>query len=195
MEIWKDVVGFEGYYQVSNLGRVRSLDRVVPDSRGATKSLKGRVKLQRVDKYGYPGVRLNINCRHIHSTVHRLVAKAFIPNPENCEAIIHKDEDKTNNHVENLEWCTIEYNNNYGTRNKRVSISQRNRPDLSKPVLQYTLDGQFVKEYPSLAEAARAVCGMYSNIKSCANGGFYSRKRDKWVNVNHSMGYKWRWVS
>lgn len=108
-EIWKDIKGYEGIYQVSNRGNVRSLHYN-----------KLRI-LTPLSKQGYYSVALSVNSKCKHFPIHRLVAEAFIPNPSNLPEINHKDEDGTNNSVDNLEWCTREYNNNYGSRNKRVS--------------------------------------------------------------------------
>ena len=112
MEEWKYIEGYEGLYQVSNYGRVRSLFY-------RKKNQVQLLKLRKVTK-GYLQVALWKNRKRKDFMVHKLVAEAFIPNPNNYPQINHKDEDKTNNCVENLEWCTNEYNHNYGTRNIRA---------------------------------------------------------------------------
>ena len=118
-EVWKDIEGYEGLYQVSNLGNVRSLKYA-----GGNK-----VKLlkQYTDKKGYKRIGLYKNGKYKLYMVHRLVTIAFIPNPNNLPIINHKDEDKTNNNVNNLEWCTYEYNNTYGTARKRASESRKGK--------------------------------------------------------------------
>ena len=117
MEIWKDIDGFNGLYQVSNLGNVKSLDRCVL-TRGAnheSQFIKGRMlKLNGGRKY--PQVILCKDGKTYGRLVHRLVATAFIPNPDNLPCINHKDENPKNNHVDNLEWCTYQYNNTYNNR-------------------------------------------------------------------------------
>lgn len=119
-EIWKPVKGFEGYYEVSNLGRVRSIDRVVVDNvRNCERLLKGKILIQRDNSNGYKGVMFCKEHKLYNKYVHRLVAEAFIPNKDNLPQVNHKDEDKSNNRVDNLEWCTSFYNNEYGTRKKR----------------------------------------------------------------------------
>ena len=107
-EIWKPIAGYEGFYEVSSLGRVRSLPRVT-----ASNILKGRLLKPNITVYGYQQVKL---CKHgtaRQHKVHRLVANAFIPNPQNFPAINHKDWNTSNNTVENLEWCDTQYNNTH----------------------------------------------------------------------------------
>lgn len=121
-EIWKDIKGYKGYYQVSNLGRVKSLDRYSIDRRGGKHFLKGIILTPYLCK-GYLRICLHVNGKQKQLAVHRLVAEAFIPNPNNYPQINHKDENKTNNTVDNLEWCTAKYNNNYGTRLERIKAA------------------------------------------------------------------------
>lgn len=111
-EVWRDVVGFEGVYQVSNTGIVR---RIYPNR---TKTLKQCKAGGRTNKE-YLYVNMSANGKYRSSSVHRLVAEAFIPNPEGLPQVNHKDEDKSNNCAENLEWCTASYNNRYGTKISR----------------------------------------------------------------------------
>lgn len=113
-EIWKDIEGYEGLYQVSNFGRVKSLGRFKKNNQ-----IKEKILKPRINSSGYKQVSLYNKFQKTYS-VHRLVAKAFIPNPDNLPQVNHKDENKLNNHVNNLEWCNSKYNNNYGTHNKRV---------------------------------------------------------------------------
>ena len=112
-EIWKDIKNFEGLYQVSNKGRVRSLDRISVNCYGMPRKLKGKILKPHLNVYGYLDIGLS-NCGNGNIfKVHRLVADAFIPNPKNLPQVNHKDENKQNNCVENLEWCTNAYNVKY----------------------------------------------------------------------------------
>ena len=119
-EIWADIPGYEGYYQVSNKGRVKSLPRWIHYSDGRVYFYDSVVLKQKHDHGGYCMVELTINSNLATHKVHRLVANAFIPNPNNLPQVNHKDENKDNNAVENLEWCDQDYNNNYGTRLERL---------------------------------------------------------------------------
>lgn len=102
-EIWKDVVGYEGYYQVSNLGQVKSLDRYVKYKRTGLRLIKGKILSQKTDRNGYKCVLICIDNKRWYVTVHRLVALMFVPNPDNKPQVGHKDETKTNNRADNLE--------------------------------------------------------------------------------------------
>lgn len=119
-EIWKDVVGYEGYYQVSNLGRVRSLDRIASNGR----KIKGKILSTKVNTPPYyPRVSLSVNGKMKLAQVHRLVAQAFVynPDPEHKTQVGHKDESRTNNRADNLEWVTPKENSNMPLHRKRVS--------------------------------------------------------------------------
>lgn len=119
-EIWKPVVGYEGLYEVSSLGRVRSLDRYDRMNH----FWKGRILKLCTDGAGYLMVGLCSNSKVKTYKVHRLVAQAFIPNPDNLPEVNHIDEDKRNNRVDNLEMCDGKYNSNYGTRKDRIRVTK-----------------------------------------------------------------------
>lgn len=134
-EEWRPIKGYEGLYEVSSFGRVRSLDRYVKTGYGSYRLHKGKVLSPGKDKDGYLSVHLFCNGKVHKRLVHRLVAQAFIPNPDNLPMINHKDEDKTNNSVDNLEWCTAKYNTNYGTsriRAKDTAIKNGHWSGLSR---------------------------------------------------------------
>jgi len=169
LEKIKDIKNFEGLYQITDHGNVISLNY-----RG-----NGKAKYLKPSKCGsgYPYVVLYKNHKPKNCHIHKLVAEAFLPNPNNLYEINHKDEIKTNNYVGNLEWCTHEYNYHYGTRIERVAQS------LSIPILQYTIDGKLVKEWKSINEAGRNgfIC---TNIVKCCKGK-YGHKTHK--------GYIWKY--
>lgn len=167
-EIWKDVSEFEGLYEVSNLGRVRSIDRIIVRRNGILLPLRGKILLQ-YEKYGNSTIpRLQVNLskegKCYSKTVSRLVAKAFIPNPDNLPQVNHKDENPANNCVDNLEWCTGAYNHNYGTRN------ERHAQKLKKQVDMFTLKHEFIKRYNSIKEAAEDIDGDPSAITKVCKG-------------------------
>ena len=139
-EIWRPVVGYEGLYEVSNTGRVRSLDRYVKCDYERYRLHKGKILSPGKDKDGYLFVVLSCNGKHKTITVHRMVAEAFIPNPYNLPQVNHRNEDKTNNRVDNLEWCNAKYNSNYGSRKDRIrdtAIKNGNWTGLSREEYQH----------------------------------------------------------
>ena len=156
-EIWKPIVGYEGFYEVSNTGKIRSVDRFTRGPSGKderTRLVKGRIRRVYLNKSGYYQVGLQTDSRQSckQHLVHRLVAQAFIPNPDNLPQINHKDENKQNNHVDNLEWCTSQYNVNYGTGLKRRSKNK------SKSVVQIDKNTlQIINKFDSIRTAALAV--------------------------------------
>ena len=159
-DIFRDIPGYEGSYQVSNLGRVRSYART-----------KERI-LKLKECFGYLRIGLYKDGKQKLFFVHRLVAICFLENPNNYPFINHKDENPSNNRVDNLEWCTAEYNNNYGTRIDRFSKSNR------KPIVQYSKNGSVIKRYDSLKSAAKETGISKCSISSCTKddlkyaGGF-----------------------
>lgn len=126
-EIWKDVVGYEGFYQVSNLGQVRSVVEAQKTGRGHSGKMLTQYKVK-----GYMIVNLSKHGIAKHRGVHRLVADAFLNNPTHLPQVNHKDENPENNHVDNLEWCDSKYNVNYGTRTERCSGEHHGRSVLTK---------------------------------------------------------------
>ena len=165
MEVFKDIEGYEGLYQVSNYGNVLSVKR--------NKFLKPAEQC-----CGYYKIALSKKCIVKSFLVHILVAQAFLENPDNLPVVNHLDENRKNNNVSNLEWCTVEHNINYGTRTKRATQTQLNRTDCSKPVLQFDKNGKFIKEYPSTQEAKRETGA--SKISRVCKGKAYSSKGFIW---------------
>ncbi|ADH03403.1 HNH endonuclease [Bacillus phage W.Ph.] len=120
MEEWKPVVGYEGLYEVSNQGNVRSLPRIVEKSNGVKTTVKGKVMTKRLNDRGYHEIKLSVGGKGAYKKLHRIVAMAFIPNPENKEEVNHKDTDKLNNTVDNLEWNTHEENIRHAFANNLI---------------------------------------------------------------------------
>ena len=143
MEIWKDIKGYEGMYQISNFGRVKSLNRTINIGEKSKRFQPETILKACEGTKGYLLVSLYKNNKHKMKRVHRLVAEHFLPNPQNLIFVNHIDENKRNNKVENLEWCTCQYNNIYGKRLQKVR----------KPILQLDLNGNLIKEWESAVKA------------------------------------------
>ncbi|MEQ3340193.1 NUMOD4 domain-containing protein [Clostridium butyricum] len=169
-ELWKDVKGYEGLYQVSNLGRIKSLDMIVIHYNGKKERRKGRVLKLSENEKGYLKVFMCKNKKRECKKVHRVVAETFIPNRENLPEVNHKDENKKNNSVYNLEWCTHRYNCNYGTHNLNVSKSKTNGNN-SKTVYQYDLNKNIIKVWTSLNEAGRNGFSVVLISRCCLGKG------------------------
>lgn len=153
-ELWKNIEGYEGYYQVSTFGRVRALDRIVVDKNGFKRHHKRRILKSTYDHAGYLRVSLTKGCKKSTRKVHRLVGQAFIKNTDNLPTINHINEIKDNNFVWNLEWMSFEDNINYGTAQIRAHKALKNGP-CAKKVNQFTLRGEFVRQWDSQREAGR----------------------------------------
>ena len=185
-EVWKDIyytdsitgelIDYRGKYQASNRSRIKSLN--------FRNTGKEKIMNQTFNKItGYNYVSLLKNGKYKNHTVHRIISHLFIPNPNNLPYINHKDEDKTNNRVENLEWCDSQYNNSYGTKTGRISKKLKGNKCAAKPVLQYTLDGIYLNDYPSIVEAAEEnICNHQLITKCCKH------KRNK------TGGYRWEYL-
>lgn len=179
-EIWKAIVGYENFYEVSSMGRIRAIGTT--NREGYCRYKTPKILSGGIDKDGYVIIVLCNGSTHRTKRVHRIVANHFIPNPDNLPCINHRDENKRNNSIENLEWCTTKYNDNYGSHNTNLSKSLRNHPLKSKPVIQLTKDGKFVAEYPSAREAQRVL--KIKNISTVCNGN---------GRLKSSGGYLWKW--
>lgn len=116
-EVWKDIIGYEGLYQVSNFGNVKSLDRIVNKSNGVSYLRKGKICTQSKSNLGYMTVGFTVNNKKVNKYVHRLVAEAFITNMNNYPQVNHIDCNKTNNRMYNLEWCTNSQNHIHASKN------------------------------------------------------------------------------
>lgn len=172
-ETWKDIKGYEGIYQVSNLGKVRSFSRKYANYGNEAKILKG------LNNKGYLRVSLSKNGKCKMFSIHRLVAETFIPNPNNYSCVNHKDENPLNNNVKNLEWCSINYNCNYGNRNKKISEKQKN---INNKIIKCI---EIDKIYLSLNECARKMNIKAPNIWASINN--YNRTKT-------AKGYTFQYV-
>jgi hypothetical protein len=184
-EIWRDIIGYKGSYQVSNLGRVKSLDRITKRCDGNIRHFRGRIIRQGGIKKGYNIVQLSEDGKVRGYAAHRLVAEAFIPNPESKKEINHKNGIKTDNRVENLEWSSRSENNLHAFRklDKKAPWTGKfgeNNPH-SKPIIQLTKDGEFLAEYVCAAEAVRKTGVHGGDISKCCSG-----------KLNSAGGYKWQ---
>lgn len=173
-EIWEPVVGYEGKYEVSDLGRVRSVDRHV-FQQGKSVFYNGVIMTPSVNNSGYLTIRLSRNNKKKGLLIHRIVAEAFLENPNGLPCVNHKDENKLNNNLQNLEWCTMSYNVNYGTATIRRARKMGNK------IAQYNLKGNLVATYYSSGDAERNTGIAKSAIKDCANG-----------KTSTSGGYIWK---
>ena len=166
-EFWTEIVGYENLYSISNFGRV------VSHHWG-----KHRILRQRINHRGYAMVNLTKDGMMKTFRVHSLVAKHFLPNPNGLPELNHKDENKLNNRVDNLEWCTRSYNVNYGTR------IERQRAKVIKGVIRYDKHGVAIAKYDSLTTASRAVGISVQHIAACCK-----RK------ISYAGGFIWRYVA
>lgn len=197
-EIWKDIKNYEGLYKISNYGRVKSLgryteyqnclsdDRIGIKSRVNEKILKGHLC------YGYHYVGLTKNGKTKGFRVHRLVADAFIPNPNNNPIINHKDENRLNNHVSNLEWCDCKYNLNYG--NSRKKLSESLIKSIGVKIIQKDKKGNFIAIYNSIQEAERATGVQHQLIGKVANKKYDKQRNGKYYKRTTAGGYIWEFA-
>ena len=188
MEIWKPISGYEGFYEVSNLGRIRSLERIVECSDGRKRKIKDRTLKGSSYSGGYSGVTLHKDGCAKFVNIHRIVAEAFVPNPLEKEEVNHKDENPSNNHASNLEWVTHKENINYSTRTERARKAIVEAQ--GRAVRQLSRDGELVAEYESLSEACNATGTHVSNITKCAKGIYKTAGGYIWKYKNETMEEK-----
>ena len=184
--MWKKI-NYKGIDLIVNEeGQIKSPAKTITYSDGRVFNYPEHIIKTYIDKGGYEVGTITKNRKNFNFKVHRLVAEAFLPNPDNLPQVNHKDEVKTNNCVDNLEWCTNEYNHKYGTINNRISMSNKGNPKICKPIIQYDLEGNFIKEWSSISEINRQLGYDHSCISSCCSG-YRNRKM--------AYGYVWRYKS
>ena len=168
-ELWKDIPQYEGLYQVSNYGRVKSVKT-------------GKIKCQSSKPNGYQFLQLYKNNKPKNEYVHRLVAMAFIPNPDKLPQVNHKDEDKANNFVDNLEWCDNSYNQKYHNKQKRSAETLKLECKTSIQIIKCDMDGNELEYYNSMREAERenglanGAVSAYFRFNRKQTGGFTWKK-------------------
>lgn len=177
LEVWKAIPDFEGYYEASTLGRIRSVDRDVKLSNGQIRHYKGRIIIPHLSNRGYMLLSLYVKGKEYKFSVHSLVVKTFLGNPEGME-VNHKDENKVNNRLHNLEYVTHQYNLNYGSHNVNMATT------LCKRVAKYGLQGTLLGVYNNSKEAAASI-GRKPNtsIGSCCRG-----------EIKTAYGYIWKYA-
>lgn len=196
-EIWKDIKGYEGLYQISNYGRVKALEKLIKAgirNNGFVKR-KEKIKKIQINELGYCHTSLGKYGKSYNVNIHKLVAEAFLdrkdfkympdedPTQVDLEKleVNHKDENPSNNNVDNLEWCTRSYNINYGTRNQKVSENMIRNKRYAKPVIQYNMNWEVIKVWRSLKAIEKELGYSRSGISCCCKGVYSQAK-----------GYIWR---
>lgn len=176
MELWKDIKGYEGLYQVSNEGRVKSLNY--------KRTGKEKTLCPKKHNKGYLQIQLMNGDRNKTYTIHRLVAEAFIENPNNYPCVNHKDEDKQNNNVDNLEWCTQKYNMQYYYIRNGVITRNHKCTKWTQKVVQLDNEGNAIRYWDNVAQIVKENRYNNTSIVECCNG-----KRKS------AYGYKWEFAT
>lgn len=199
MEIWRDIEGYEGIYQVSNHGRVRSLDRFIL-KRGFSYFVKGRILKPKREKDNYVHICLSKNGIHKYIKIHRLVWGTFVGPIPNGLQVNHIDENPRNNRLDNLNLLSPKENSNWGSHNSKISMKKtgrcgmRNRKDQSKPVSQFTKDGDYIATYPSIHQASKDTGIHISHISACCQHKVKIKNGQKYV-TRTAGGYIWSYAS
>lgn len=188
-EVWKDVVGYEGLYQVSNLGRLKSLEKSTKFYSGYQKKICERKYPERIIcknhiSNGYLQIELFKNGKVKRLTMHRIVAKTFIPNPNNYPCVNHKDGNKLNNNANNLEWCTYKQNTEHAIKTGLTKNKGKNN-GFSRAVNQYDLQGNFIKKWDCIMDFYKSInkSEKSSSVSSCCSGKYKT-----------AYGYKWKYA-
>lgn len=176
MEIWKSIKGFEDRYEVSTFGRIKSLSRVKVGKSNSSFVTEEKILSLSFNKDGYKKCSLHKDGKRYTYQVHRLVAETFIPNPNNLSQVNHKDWDRTNNTVSNLEWCSHRYN----SENRRI---KSNRAFTEYRIAQFDFCGKCIGTYDNINSASLSTDIIPSRIKLCADGV-----------INQAGNYIWKYI-
>lgn len=188
-EVWKGIEGYEGLYQVSNFGRVKSLERVIIRKNGKPLCVKEKLLKARKHTDGHLFISLYKNGMGKNYKIHFLVAEAFIPNTENKPICHHIDKNKENNVVENLIWVTQKQH-----KELHPEIYEAISKAKSIPINQYDLQGKLIRKWKSSAEIQRELGFAKQTIFCCCNSGYFNKSRNKWVNVTQAYNFIWRYA-
>ena len=183
VEEWRPVVGYEGLYEVSDWGNVRSVDRMVKSKGSGERLVTGRLLKQYTDKDGYKRVGLHRNHKQVVVGVHQLVARAFIDNPDNLPIIDHIDSHRDNNMADNLRWFTVPLNNSTEQARRRKSIAASRRNDNKVRIRQYSLGGEPLRDFDSSMDMERELGFDRSSVIRVCQGKQHT-----------SYGYKWEYL-
>lgn len=180
VEIWKDIDGFEGLYKISNLGNIYSIGGRVMGGMNNRYKNKPRMMKPHI-RNGYEHVCLTKDKKQFHYKIHRLVAMAFVPNPNDYPFVNHKNEIKDDNRAVNLEWCTAKYNLNYGSHNEKMRKTKS-----KKPIAQFDMNGNFIEIHDSSRDIERKFGYFHNNITNCCKHKY---------GYKSAYGYKWEFAT
>lgn len=193
MVIWKDIEGFEDYYQISSDGRVRSKDRTIIDKIGRKRSWKGQLLNPDIAQNGYYRVTLSINRNRKQLYLHRLLAKYFIPNPNDLPQVNHIDGNKLNNNLNNLEWCSNQDNIIHAYKHRLIKpVSGKNHPNYgkyganskkAKPIISKNIITNEIKKYGSIIDTKKDGFTPSEVSRCCNHGGIHKGHSFKFINM------------
>ena len=174
-EIWTPIINYEGRYEISSYGRVKRVEYCEVQKNGIKRIRKEKILCIKKGKKGYCSIGLSKQCEHKFFLVHRLVAIAFLPNPQNLPCINHKDCNPVNNNVDNLEWCSYQYNSTYSDRIEKAVNSK------CRKVCQYSKDGEYIATYRSAHYAAKQIGVAHQGVCLALKGKYKTYGGFIWV--------------